>query len=80
MKAIKTLIVLLLLTSCSINDNLEENCGCTKTTYYYKDISTQYIQYTDTYIISVEDNVCGDPAFKEPTELENIYYKIICQN
>lgn len=78
MKTIKTLIVLLLLTSCSINENLEENCECTKTTYYYKDISTQYIQHVDTYIISVEDNVCGDPAFKEPTETPYVFYTIKC--
>ena len=78
MKTIKTLIVFLLITSCSKTDDFTDYCGCTKTTYYYKDISTEYIQYEDTYIINVENNVCGDSTFKKPTETPYVFYTIKC--
>ena len=79
MKTLKLLIVLLLISSCSINENLEENCGCTKTTFYHKDESTQYIEHIDSYIISIEDVECSQPTFKQKTETPYIFYTIKCK-
>ena len=73
------LIILLgLLTSCSINDDLEEICDCTKTTYYYKDNSTEYINSIETYIISTDKIDCADPITNENIT-NNIYYNIECK-
>ena len=48
---VATIILLGFLTSC---EKIEEICDCTKTTYYYEDISTEYINSIETYIISTD--------------------------
>lgn len=73
-----TFAIIGLLSSCSINENLEEDCDCTKTTYYYKDLSTEYIQNIDTYILTIEQTPCADDVIKKPVS-ENIFYNIKCK-
>ena len=71
------LLSVIILTSCSIKDLPKEDCNCTKTTYYYKDISTQYIEHIDTYIVGIEDIDCAEQVFKKPLG-NDLYYSIKC--
>lgn len=72
---VATIILLGFLTSC---EKIEEICDCTKTTYYYEDISTEYINSIETYIISTDKIDCADPITKENIK-NNIYYNIECK-
>lgn len=71
------LILLLGFFSCSNSEELVDECGCLKTTYFYKDMSTQYIEYIDTYVIDVELIKCSEPV-KGVEVSENIFYNIKC--
>ena len=77
MKKLKFIAIFLLFSCSSEIIETEEDCGCVKTTYYYKDISTEYIQHIDTYVLTIEDVPCSNEAFKELIS-ENIYYTIRC--
>lgn len=75
MKAIKLIIILLILGSCT-SGKIDE-CGCEKTTYYYEDLSTEYIENVETYIVSVEDVSCVEPV-KYKHIKDNLFYTIEC--
>lgn len=80
MKVLKKISLLMLITlflSCSVNDNLEEDCNCKKTTYFISNASTQYIQNTEYFIIKVEDVGCTE-QLKNVRLSSNIYYSINC--
>lgn len=77
MKTIKILFLLLFITSCGINDNLEEDCGCEKTTFSKIDKSTQYIENIEYTLLSVEDVACAEEVF-EVYLSGNIFYSIKC--
>lgn len=70
MKAIKLTFILILLASCTSNDDILEDCNCKATTYFNED-------NVDEYVISVQDLGCVEPE-KSVKVSNNVYYKIEC--